>query len=41
MITGEIRSQIDQVWNAFWAGDIANGVRWGSSFRRKEPPFAA
>jgi type I restriction enzyme M protein len=24
MITGEIRSQIDQVWNAFWAGGIAN-----------------
>src|SRR6266446_3869119 len=24
MLTGEIRSQIDAVWNAFWSGGIAN-----------------
>jgi len=24
MLNGEIRSRIDQVWNAFWAGGIAN-----------------
>ena len=24
MLTGEIRSQIDAVWNAFWAGGISN-----------------
>ena len=24
MMTGEIRSKIDAVWNAFWAGGIAN-----------------
>ncbi|WP_210495679.1 type I restriction-modification system subunit M [Microvirga antarctica] len=24
MLTGELRSKIDQVWNAFWAGGIAN-----------------
>jgi type I restriction enzyme M protein len=24
MLTGEIRGQIDQVWNAFWSGGIAN-----------------
>lgn len=24
MITGELRSQVDQVWNAFWSGGIAN-----------------
>jgi|GEM_PF-886949 len=24
MVTGELRSQIDAVWNAFWAGGIAN-----------------
>lgn len=24
MITGELRSKVDQVWNAFWAGGIAN-----------------
>ena len=24
MITGELRSKIDAVWNAFWAGGIAN-----------------
>lgn len=26
MITGELRSKIDQVWNAFWAGGIANPI---------------
>lgn len=24
MITGEIKSKVDQIWNAFWAGGIAN-----------------
>jgi type I restriction enzyme M protein len=24
MLTGEIRNQIDRIWNAFWAGGIAN-----------------
>ena len=24
MLTGELRSKIDAVWNAFWAGFIAN-----------------
>ncbi|ESQ88498.1 DNA methyltransferase [Asticcacaulis sp. AC460] len=24
MLTGDIRSKVDQVWNAFWAGGIAN-----------------
>jgi type I restriction enzyme M protein len=24
MITGAIKSQIDQVWNAFWSGGISN-----------------
>ncbi len=24
MLTGEIRTKVDQVWNAFWAGGIAN-----------------
>src|SRR6478609_5790126 len=24
MLTNEIRNQIDQIWNAFWAGGIAN-----------------
>lgn len=24
MITGTIRSQIDQIWNAFWTGGISN-----------------
>jgi type I restriction enzyme M protein len=23
MLTGEIRSQIDQIWNAFWSGGIS------------------
>ena len=26
MLTGELRSKIDNVWNAFWAGGIANPV---------------
>ena len=24
MLTGEIRQQVDRVWDAFWAGGIAN-----------------
>jgi type I restriction enzyme M protein len=24
MITGELRSQVDQIWNAFWSGGISN-----------------
>src|ERR1041384_7452996 len=24
MLTGAIRSQIDQIWNAFWSGGISN-----------------
>src|SRR5712672_3074081 len=24
MLTGEIRSQVDAIWNAFWSGGIAN-----------------
>ncbi len=24
MITGEIKSQIDRIWDAFWSGGIAN-----------------
>jgi type I restriction enzyme M protein len=27
MITGEIKSQIDQIWNAFWSGGISNPSR--------------
>jgi hypothetical protein len=28
MLTGEIRSQIDQIWNAFWSGGISNPLAW-------------
>lgn len=24
MLTGSIRSQIDQIWNAFWSGGVSN-----------------
>jgi type I restriction enzyme M protein len=24
MLTGDIRNQIDRIWDAFWAGGIAN-----------------
>ena len=24
MLTGELRNKIDQLWNAFWSGGIAN-----------------
>lgn len=24
MLTGEIRNQVDQIWNAFWSGGISN-----------------
>ena len=26
MITGAIKSQIDQIWNAFWSGGISNPI---------------
>lgn len=26
MLTGELRSKIDNVWNAFWSGGIANPI---------------
>lgn len=24
MLTGSIRNQIDQIWNAFWSGGVSN-----------------
>jgi type I restriction enzyme M protein len=24
MLTGAIRTQIDQIWNAFWSGGVSN-----------------
>ena len=24
MLTGDIRNQVDQIWNSFWTGGIAN-----------------
>tara|TARA_R100001369_G_scaffold91627_1_gene133501 strand:+ start:1650 stop:1889 length:240 start_codon:yes stop_codon:yes gene_type:complete len=24
MLTGTIRSQVDQIWNAFWSGGVSN-----------------
>ncbi len=24
MLTGDIRNQVDQIWNSFWSGGIAN-----------------
>jgi len=27
MITGPIKSQIDQIWNAFWSGGISNPIK--------------
>jgi type I restriction enzyme M protein len=26
MLTGEIRAQVDKIWNAFWTGGISNGL---------------
>jgi type I restriction enzyme M protein len=26
MIIGSIRSQIDQIWNAFWSGGVSNPI---------------
>ena len=26
MITGELRSQIDRVWDSFWSGGISNPI---------------
>jgi type I restriction enzyme M protein len=27
MLTGELRNQIDSIWNDFWAGGIANPLQ--------------
>src|ERR1700726_3666378 len=27
MLTGEIRNQVDAIWNAFWSGGIANPLQ--------------
>jgi hypothetical protein len=27
MLTGELRSQVDALWNAFWSGGIANPIK--------------
>jgi hypothetical protein len=35
MITGAIKSQIDQIWNAFWSGGISNEDR----IRTYKPPL--
>jgi type I restriction enzyme M protein len=24
VLTGELRSQVDQIWNAFWSGGVSN-----------------
>lgn len=24
MLTGEVRNQVDQIWNAFWSGGVSN-----------------
>lgn len=24
MLTGQIRNQVDQIWNAFWSGGVSN-----------------
>jgi len=24
MVTGDLRSQVDKIWNAFWTGGISN-----------------
>ena len=26
MLTGDLRNKVDQVWNAFWSGGIANPI---------------
>lgn len=26
MITGELKSKVDQIWNAFWSGGITNSL---------------
>ena len=37
MITGNIKSQIDQVWNAFWSGGISNPLEENKPARLKTP----
>ncbi|MCX2697218.1 MULTISPECIES: hypothetical protein [Ochrobactrum] len=37
MFTGEIRSIVDQVWNAFWAGGITYAMLRWSRFKNDGP----
>jgi hypothetical protein len=44
MLTGELRSQVDGIWNDFWSGGLANPLQvieqityliWNESFEKK------
>ena len=48
MLTGDIRSQIDAIWNAFWTGGISNPLevieqiyrrQTGGSYAYESPRF--
>jgi hypothetical protein len=36
MLTGEIRSQVDQIWNAFWSGGMSNVQALSKHIRNSE-----
>jgi len=36
MITGEIKSQIDRIWDAFWSGGISNPIGSGQPRSRHD-----
>jgi len=38
MLTGEIRSQIDQIWNACWTGGISNRLEIIEQIPAREIP---
>ena len=36
MLTGELRSKIDTIWNAFWSGGISNPLVMATLARLEE-----
>ena len=40
MITGELKAQVDAIWNAFWSGGIANPLEVMEQITRTQPVVA-
>jgi hypothetical protein len=41
MLTGQLRSQIDKIWDTFWSGGISNHQGWRGTVPSSVPLEAA